>query len=121
MRIAVGAAFIIQGAIYFSEWRDLRFLTATLGFLTLLSGALLLIGYLTPLAGIVAALLGVGGMFSWYPHPSPDLFEAKVAAGFATVIAAALVCVGPGASSLDSRLFGRREIIIPSADSSSKS
>jgi hypothetical protein len=37
-----------------------------------------------------------------------------------TVISIALVCLGPGAFSLDARLFGRREIIIPDSASSSK-
>jgi hypothetical protein len=29
------------------------------------------------------------------------------------LIAIAVICLGPGAYSLDARLFGRREIIIP--------
>jgi len=32
----------------------------------------------------------------------------------AMVIAIGLICLGPGAFSLDARLFGRREITIPS-------
>jgi hypothetical protein len=31
------------------------------------------------------------------------------------VIALAVICLGPGALSLDARLFGRREIIIPTS------
>jgi uncharacterized membrane protein YphA (DoxX/SURF4 family) len=44
-----------------------------------------------------------------------ELFEAKLTTALATVIVVALVCLGPGAFSLDARLFGRREIIIPSS------
>ena len=88
--------------------------------LTLSSGALFLIGYLTPFAGVLAALLGVGRALSWFPAPTPDLFENKLTVVLASVIAAALVCLGPGAFSLDCRLFGRREIVIPRNPSPSK-
>jgi hypothetical protein len=58
----------------------------------------------------------VGSVFSWFPPSlTLELFEAKLTAALATVIAVALICLGPGAFSLDARLFGRREIIIPSA------
>jgi hypothetical protein len=62
----------------------------------------------------------VGSAFSWFPVPSLELFAVKPTTAFATVIAVALVCLGPGAFSLDARLFGRREIIIPKASPSSK-
>jgi hypothetical protein len=41
------------------------------------------------------------------------LFETRTTATLALVIAAAVVCLGSGAFSVDSRLFGRREVIIP--------
>jgi len=76
-----------------------------------------LIGYLTPLAGVLAGLFSVGCAFSWFAARNLELLEAKVTAALATVIAVALVCLGPGAFSLDARLFGRREIHIPSLPS----
>jgi hypothetical protein len=33
------------------------------------------------------------------------------------VLAAAVLCLGPGAFSVDARLFGRREVIIPHSSS----
>jgi uncharacterized membrane protein YphA (DoxX/SURF4 family) len=83
--------------------------------MTVASGALLLIGYLTPFAGVLAGLFCVGSALSWFPAPNLELFEAKLTAAFAAVIVVALVCLGPGAFSMDARLFGRREIIIPDA------
>jgi uncharacterized membrane protein YphA (DoxX/SURF4 family) len=117
LRAAAGAALLVQGAAYFVDWHDLPLLTVAIALLTIASGAALLIGYLTPFAGIVAGLISTGGAFSWLPVPNLYLFEARLTAILATVIVAALVCLGPGAFSLDARLFGRREIIIPSSPS----
>jgi uncharacterized membrane protein YphA (DoxX/SURF4 family) len=117
LRAAAGTALLVEGAAYFANWHDLSLLRWAIALLTVVSGAALLIGYLTPFAGVLAVLFSMGNAFSWFPVPHPALFEAKMTAFFATVIVAALVCLGPGAFSLDARLFGRREIIIPSSPS----
>jgi uncharacterized membrane protein YphA (DoxX/SURF4 family) len=113
LRAAVGFAFLVQGGAYLVDWHGLGLLTLALGLLTVASGVLLLIGYLTPIAAALAGLVCVGSALSWFPTPNLELFEAKLTAALATVIAVALICLGPGAFSLDARLFGRREIIIP--------
>jgi len=81
--------------------------------LTIVSGVLLLTGYFTRFAAMVAVLAGLGSMCSWFAAPAVDVLETRLTAALATVIAAAVICLGPGAFSLDARLFGRREIIIP--------
>jgi uncharacterized membrane protein YphA (DoxX/SURF4 family) len=95
--------------------------TLGLALLALASGVLLLIGYLTPFVGALAGLISLGSSFPWFPPPNLNLFEAKSTGAFATVIAASLVCLGPGAFSLDGRLYGRREIVIPDTSPSSNS
>jgi uncharacterized membrane protein YphA (DoxX/SURF4 family) len=115
LRIAAGIALLIQGVAYFSDGPGLGFQALTAAILSLAIGGLFFVGYLTPFAGVMAGLFYVGNSFSWFPAPNRDLFEAKPAAVLATVIAVALVFLGPGAFSLDARLFGRREIIIPDA------
>ena len=66
------------------------------------AGVLLLIGFLTPIAAAAAgfALMGMG-----------------LTVGFVTLVAFATILLGPGAYSLDARLFGLREVIIPSRTS----
>lgn len=76
------------------------------------SGTLALIGYMTPLAVIVGGLLTVATWMPWLHSPAPRL---------AAAIAIAIVCLGPGAFSLDARLFGRREIVIRKPSSLRKS
>ena len=88
-------------------------LTWAVALLTLASGVLLLTGYLTRFAAVVAVLAGTGSLCSWFAGPNLDLFDTRMTAALATAIAAAVICLGPGAFSLDGRLFGRREIIIP--------
>jgi uncharacterized membrane protein YphA (DoxX/SURF4 family) len=113
LRAAAGSGLIVQGTAYFGNKYDsgLPFLSIVL--LTTSLGALLLVGCLTRFAAIAAAVASVGSMFSWFPVTNVGLFETRMTATLAAVIAAAVVCLGPGAFSVDARLFGRREVIIP--------
>ena len=81
------------------------------------SAALLLIGFLTPLAGVVVALEAAGIGLSLLPACTRTLFDSYVSVVFAVAILLAIVTLGPGAFSVDARLFGRREIIIPPSSS----
>lgn len=115
LRAILGFALIAQGVAYFVDWRDLRLMTSTIGLMAVGGGALLLIGYLTPFASLLAALISMGDGLSWFQTPSPNLFDARMAVAFAVTMAISIVCLGPGAFSIDARLFGRREIFIPEA------
>lgn len=76
-------------------------------------GCALLIGMLTPVAGFAAAagylVMGISLLLAADANSRCCAFTALDLAA----IAVALVFLGPGAFSLDARLFGRREIIIP--------
>jgi uncharacterized membrane protein YphA (DoxX/SURF4 family) len=50
-----------------------------------------------------------------------NLLNAKPSQILATTIAVSIALLGPGAFSVDARLFGRREIIIPPSSDSPKS
>ncbi len=120
LRLALGLTVGAYGAAYVADWRHLGLVTGTIGLLAVASGVALLIGYLTPVTGALAGLTTVSSALSWFPTPNSNLFETGLATALATVIAVAIVCLGPGAFSLDARLFGRREIVIPSSSPSSK-
>jgi uncharacterized membrane protein YphA (DoxX/SURF4 family) len=91
------------------------------GWLAVASGASLLIGFLTKAACVLVGLSSVGVGLLWVPAPALNLFDTKLSIIFVMIMAAAIVLLGPGAFSLDARLFGRREIIIPQAARSPKS
>lgn len=68
------------------------------------SGLLLLVGLWTPVAGIVIAIDELWSAFSMqYSHPDDRWLHIVLA-----VLAAGIAMLGPGASSVDARLFGRR-------------
>jgi len=120
LRVALGATVIIQGSAYLLERQDLRFGPWAVCLLALGSGSALLVGFLTPIASVVAFLGGVGIAFSWLPVPSWNLFSGNPLSIDAIIMALAAVFLGPGAFSLDARLFGRRKVIIPSVSTSPK-
>jgi uncharacterized membrane protein YphA (DoxX/SURF4 family) len=113
LRAAVGVLAIVHGALFLAGGgRDAVYISAV-GALAMAAGLSLLAGFLTPFAAGLALLGGIGIQLSWLSLPSPSPFETKLTTGLAMVVALAVVLLGPGALSLDARLFGRREIIIP--------
>jgi uncharacterized membrane protein YphA (DoxX/SURF4 family) len=83
------------------------------GLIVLAGGALLLIGFLTPVASVLIALATIAIARSWVPAATSNFFNTPLPAFLVVIIAAAIALLGPGAFSVDCRLFGRREIIIP--------
>ena len=92
-----------------------------LGLLLAAAGAFLLAGLLTPLASLVVAILTIAVGETLLSPPRINLFNAPLPAAVVTVVAVAVSLLGPGWLSLDCRLFGRREIIIPRAPESPNS
>jgi len=112
LRAACGAVLIIQAVAYFVHGRELVF-PMVAGSAMGAVGLLLVIGLRTRYVALLATLVGAGGVFSWFPGSGGGPLVTPMTAGLFAVIAAALALLGPGALSLDSRLFGRREIVIP--------
>jgi uncharacterized membrane protein YphA (DoxX/SURF4 family) len=83
------------------------------GSLAIAVGTAIFVGFLTPVASAAAAvgylITGVSSLLMTETNYSISTLGAFNLAA----ISAALVLLGPGAFSLDARLFGRREIIIP--------
>jgi uncharacterized membrane protein YphA (DoxX/SURF4 family) len=113
LRAAAASGLIVQSIAYFTDNREPGLLSLILAVIAVVLGALLLIGCLTRCVAVVAAVLCLASMFAWFPGPRVGIFENRTTAAFAALTAMALTCLGAGAFSVDARLFGRREVIIP--------
>jgi uncharacterized membrane protein YphA (DoxX/SURF4 family) len=115
LRTVIGASAIAESAFYFfgSETEVKSFIA---GLVLAVTGSVLLIGFRTQLAGIVFALTKFLVLISWVSRPAADPITSLWTDLYAVSIAFAVVLLGPGSLSLDSRLFGPREIIIPEKD-----
>jgi len=78
------------------------------------AGVSLLSGVFTPMA---AAVIALGNLIAL----AQETWAERLPVIFLIMVSAAIICVGPGAYSIDARLFGRREIIIPLRSPSQKS
>jgi uncharacterized membrane protein YphA (DoxX/SURF4 family) len=107
LRLLTGVALIHFGIASLREappWT-----TIVLQLIGIGAGILLLVGLWTPAAGALAAIVKVWIAFSRFLSHSGDLWIAVVPA----VLGAVLAMVGPGAWSIDARLFGRKRIDMP--------
>lgn len=102
----------MQGWLYF-RGLDSGPAAWLIGFPALAGGAFLVLGFLTPVAALIVAA-GVASVgLSFLPANSPSLFDSSMTIVFCLTMLVAIIGLGPGAFSVDARLFGRREIIIP--------
>ena len=118
LRGAAGAVLFSQGITYFRENHAPSFVATLVVSVAIAFGVLLLMGLLTRFAAVAAALVGVSSLFSLFPGSNAGSSQSHMTLALSAVIAASLICLGPGALSLDSRFFGRREVIIPPTSSS---
>jgi hypothetical protein len=113
LRAAIGFTATVHGVLCFLASSGSFSTRWILGSLLILSGAGLVAGFLTPLAGLLMALCYLGMAFSWLPVPSWGLHDVSLVCLGMTITGIAIAMLGPGAFSFDCRLFGRREIVVP--------
>jgi len=87
-----------------------------LGGIAVVAGILLLAGFMTPIAAALA-ILAFATAWTGSTASQASFPQAKLLATLRIVFATAVALLGPGAFSIDARLFGLREIIIPRARS----
>jgi uncharacterized membrane protein YphA (DoxX/SURF4 family) len=115
LRVVVGATLVGHGVLCLVSSERVTLLVLVSFAVLSLSGVCLLIGFLTPILSLLACLENLGIAFSWFPLQLLSPFESKLALAPVIAISAAIALLGPGAFSLDARLFGWKEIVIPPA------
>ena len=112
LRVLVGCSLIAHG-IGYVQTPNPGVLTCCLAVLTFAAGALLLAGLMTLFVALLVAAGGIGVALSLIPSPAQELLDSYPAIINLIVLSIAIAFLGPGAFSLDARMFGRREITIP--------
>ena len=100
MRLVIGGALAYRASIPLMSHPPA--LLAVASILLIGAGILLVAGLWTPIAGTIVALIEL-----WKIFAIPNDARAYL---FAATLAAALAMIGPGAWSLDARLFGWKRI-----------
>jgi putative oxidoreductase len=114
LRIVAGGAAVSQGGSYLMHASEPDTASWALATLAVVSGIGLIAGFLTPAAAALVSISALVMAATWWPPPlGASLLMDRPAAALVAVDALALALLGPGAHSIDSYLFGRREIIIP--------
>lgn len=103
MRLVAGMAIIFRGV---AELRGgLPITPVIVHVLAVAAGLLLVAGLWTPIAGALVAIVSLSKAFSETGDPWPNILLGT--------ISAALALLGPGAWSVDARLFGWKRIDPP--------
>ena len=110
LRVVVGGAASSQAWLLITATHGAMNIGVVVGSLVFLTGLALIIGAMTPVASV---LLSTGGILlaidaSLRGHLL--LFDSGLARLEFIAMSAALISLGPGALSLDARLYGRREV-----------
>jgi hypothetical protein len=109
LRVSVGASAILEVGLALVGGHLLFNLAAA--FVAVFMGLALIIGLLTP---VVSAVLAAGGaaILLGLHAAVLRLLDSRMALFEFVVMAAVVVILGPGATSIDAHLFGRREVVI---------
>jgi uncharacterized membrane protein YphA (DoxX/SURF4 family) len=113
IRAALGGIAVALGAADLSGLIERTLPVWAAGLTFLVSGAGIIIGFMTPLASLLVGLGAVGIVLSWIPAPPLASLGTTLIALLIVTTSMGIALLGPGAFSIDGNLFGRREIVIP--------
>ena len=113
LRALVGVTLIAQTLTYIGSTK-LSVLSWLLAAIVLAIASCLLAGFMTPIVAIVTGVTAVVLVISNVCETNQTLYNV-------IVLTTAIALLGPGAFSIDARMFGRREILIPNASRHSSS
>ena len=119
MRAALGGLAITFGALYLSSRIEHAAAVWVIAPVLIVGGVALVIGFLTPFASLGIGLCLLGMAFPWFPGPPFAMLAAPLLVLLVFVTAAGIGLLGPNDFSIDGRLFGRHEIVIPPRPSDS--
>ncbi len=109
LRVVVGASVAVESGYFLvglhSPVSQVAAVTAAL------AGLSLVLGFMTPVVSMLIAVLS-GVTLLAFDVSTLRLFDSRMALFEVVVMSTALTMLGPGATSIDARLFGLREVAI---------
>jgi len=111
LRLAVGVALLLHGASGLAG--PIASSATLLAALAIAAGAALLTGLFTATAAVVATLVSVVESIAFVSDPQTASTGQAPLFVLVLLVSLAIGLLGPGAFSIDSYRFGRREIVIP--------
>ncbi len=118
LRTAAGGTFLAQGLLSLTSHSHPAVSLIVAGLVLALTGAFMLIGFLTPIVSPFGAVQCVVILFG-FPAQC-GLLTSNLVLLRLIAVCLAIALIGPGAFSLDARLFGWKEIVIPPASHKSE-
>ena len=112
LRLIVGASATLEAGLIIARNHAPAHLAMIAAASMAIAGLALIIGFLTPIASGCICLIGAVAMMISIQPAALLLFDSRMAAFEFVVMSAVLAILGPGAISVDARLFGRREVPI---------
>jgi uncharacterized membrane protein YphA (DoxX/SURF4 family) len=120
LRVLLGITILAHSAILLGDHKKFAIWTLIFGVIGITTGTLLVIGFLTPFISIFVSIAAIAiSLLSFLSFPVAS-HDVNISLGCIMLVAVAITFLGPGAFSLDARMFGRREIIIPDIERNSK-
>jgi len=110
LRLVVGGAASSQAWLLITANHGAMHTSVVVALLSFVTGLALIIGFMTPIAGVLLAAGAVLLTVASSVLEHLPLFESGMARLEFIVMSVALIFLGPGSLSLDARLYGRREI-----------
>lgn len=113
LRAAVGVTALSQGCALVPSHESEPSWQWSFPIVMCLGGAALILGALTVFTSLAIALAEIVAACSLLPSLRPALSHAEPMPLLILVMTIAVILIGPGAFSIDARLFGLREVKIP--------
>jgi uncharacterized membrane protein YphA (DoxX/SURF4 family) len=110
LRLVVGGAASSQAWLLITANQGAVHASVVVALLAFVTGLVLIIGFMTPIASGLLAAAALLLPVDWSVIGHLPLFGSGMARLEFIVMSVALIFLGPGALSLDARLYGRREI-----------
>jgi hypothetical protein len=103
LRLLAGGALITRGAVAVAAEAPTPFIVVQV--VGAVAGVLIVGGLWTPVMGVLAGLVGL-----WIAFTQPGLLWWAI---MTAALGISLAMIGPGAWSIDARLYGRKQILPP--------